>query len=133
MRNTNKSKIYVDALAEVRKSSNFIRLAKNADVRIRLAAEVYNSRKEKGLSQTALAKRIDSTQKVVSKIESGDTNIGIELLNRIIEELNFTSVNLSKIFNCCCAINFNYNSVTQSSDEVVEMHHSFLKTSYINY
>src|SRR3989344_8144579 len=89
-----------DPMGEARKSEKFRQYSENVMPRIRLATEVYNSRKALGLSQQALAKEINSTQKVISKVENGDMNLGIELLNRFVEKLNFNSDTLARVFNC---------------------------------
>ncbi len=90
----------IDPISEARKSEKFQQYSEDVMPRIRLATEVYNSRNILGLSQQALAKEIDSTQKVVSKVENGDMNLGIELLNRFVGKLHFTSDHLARVFNC---------------------------------
>jgi transcriptional regulator with XRE-family HTH domain len=110
MKSINKKRTPINVLAEARRSVDFRMFSNDAGVRIRLASEVFNSRKEKDLSQSELAKIIHSTQKVVSKIESGDTNIGIELLNRIVKELNFNSESLCRVFDCCLVVNWNFRT-----------------------
>jgi transcriptional regulator with XRE-family HTH domain len=90
----------IDPIAEAIKSKKFQQYSKDIMPRMRLAVEVYNSRDALGLSQQALAKEISSTQKVVSKVENGDMNLGIELLNRFVEKLNFNSDTLARVFNC---------------------------------
>ena len=89
-----------DPIEEARKSEKFRQYSENVMPRIRLATEVYNSRKALGLSQQALAKEMNSTQKVVSKVENGDMNLGIELLNRFADKLHFNSDHLARVFNC---------------------------------
>jgi len=90
----------IDPIAEARKSKKFQQYSEDVMPRIRLAVEVYNSRNAMGLSQQTLAKEINSTQKVISKVENGDMNLGIELLNRFVGKLNFNSDNLARVFNC---------------------------------
>lgn len=90
----------IDAIAEARKSKKFQQYSKDAIPRIRFAVEVYNARTSMELSQQALAKQVGSTQKIVSRVENGDMNIGMSLLNRFIEKLNFNADTLAKIFNC---------------------------------
>ena len=72
----------LDIMAEARKDKMFQRYSKSASLRIRLAVETFNTREAKGLSQQRLAKATFSTQKIISKIESGDVNIGIDMLDR---------------------------------------------------
>ncbi len=90
----------IDPIAEARKSEKFQQYSKDVVPRIRRAVEVYNSRNAMGFSQKILAKEISSTQKVISKVENGDMNLGIELLNRFVEKLNFNSDTLARVFNC---------------------------------
>ena len=82
----NKSK-KIDAMAKARKHPLFKRYSKEARARILLATEIYNARTRKGLSQQALAKDAQTTQKVVSKIENGQVNVGIDLILKIIQSL----------------------------------------------
>ena len=64
------------------------RYAKEARARIVLAAEIYQARTKKGLSQEALAKNIATTQKVISKVENAEVNVGIDLIFRIMRALD---------------------------------------------
>lgn len=98
MKNTNKVANF-DAIVEARKDKNYPLYLRGASLRLRLADEIYNAREIKGLSQQVLAKNIFSTQKVISRIENGEVNIGIELLDRLSEELDFNTNNLVRIFN----------------------------------
>ncbi|MDA2922726.1 helix-turn-helix transcriptional regulator [Patescibacteria group bacterium AH-259-L07] len=100
----NKKNLSKDAIAEAKKDKRYQKHSETAKVRIRLAVEVFKHREEKGLTQQVLAKTIGTTQKVVSRIENAEVNIGIDLLNRIAESLNFTSEDLAKIFNCSSTI-----------------------------
>ncbi len=98
MKNINKKNKNIDAMDEAREKKKFQEYTKDANLRIRLAVEVYNARRSLDISQQKLAKEISSTQKVVSKIENADVNIGIDLLFRISEKLNFNSSILGRIF-----------------------------------
>ncbi len=98
MKNMNKPQPTIDAIAEAKKDKGFLMRAKAAMVRVRFAAEVYKVRKERNLNQQDLAKEAGTTQRVVSNIESGDVNVGIELFVRVSEVLNFDGWNLSTIF-----------------------------------
>ena len=89
-----------DAMAEARKSKKFQEYSEDAALRLKLAIEVYKGREKIGLSQQKLAKEIGSTQKVISRIESGDVNVGIELLDRLAKRLNFNSDAFVRIFGC---------------------------------
>ena len=48
-----------------------------------VAEEIYNARMALKLSQQELAKKIGTTQKVISKIENADVNFGMDLILRI--------------------------------------------------
>jgi transcriptional regulator with XRE-family HTH domain len=99
MKNTNNIKNDIDPMVEARKGKYFERYSKETKERIRLGVEIYNTREKLGISQQELAKRSQTTQKVISKIENGDVNIGFSLLNRIASVLNFTWENWGRIFN----------------------------------
>jgi len=88
-----------DAMAEARKYKKFQELSNDVQLRLRLAVEIYKKREIMGLRQQDLARKIGSTQKVISKLENGDVNVGIGLVNRIASALNFTVDNWSKIYN----------------------------------
>jgi ribosome-binding protein aMBF1 (putative translation factor) len=78
----------IDAIAESKKHPRYEEYAKEARARIVLATEIYQARTKKGLSQQALAKNAKTTQKVISKIENGEVNVGIDLVLKIIQALN---------------------------------------------
>ena len=81
MKNTNKDKI--DSMAKARSYKKFQEYREEARGRIVLATEIYKARTKKGLSQQELAKKIHTTQKVISKIENGEVNLGIDLLYKM--------------------------------------------------
>lgn len=89
----------IDPMAEARKLKGFAKHSREAEERIRLAEEVYKKRKGLGLSQTELAKRAETTQRIISEIENADLNIGFASLNRIGRVLNFNYKNWVNIFN----------------------------------
>lgn len=95
MKNTSKN---IDVLASVKKSPRYFDLAQNAEWKIRFAVEVYNSRTEKGISQQALAKKIGSTQRVISNIENGDVDMRASMINRLALALNFSIENWSRVY-----------------------------------
>jgi ribosome-binding protein aMBF1 (putative translation factor) len=97
MKNISRKKI--DVLAKIQKSKKFQESYKDSMVKTRLAVEIYNARKQMEWSQQKLAKKINSTQKVISKLENADVNVGIELLRKIFDEFNFNSDTLARIFN----------------------------------
>ncbi len=97
MKNINNKKINSDPIAEARKGKYFEQYSKEAKERIKLGVEIYNTREVLGMSQQELAEKAYTTQKVVSRIENGDVNIGFALLNRIASVLNFNYENWSNI------------------------------------
>ena len=58
--------------------------------------EIRKIRKQKGLSQVKLAKKIGISQQIISRIERGDENISISTLKRITDALE-VKVNLQLV------------------------------------
>lgn len=54
-----------------------------AELTLQLAELVYNARKAAGLSQTELAKRMGTTQGVISQIEGGGQVPTVAMLDRV--------------------------------------------------
>ncbi|MEK7103000.1 MAG: helix-turn-helix transcriptional regulator [Patescibacteria group bacterium] len=106
-----------DPISEVRDNKDFQQYSRDAAIRIRLAVEIHSTREAQGLSQQELAKEIHTTQRVISNIENGDINIGLDLLNRLVTQLNFSADQLSTVF----GITFDspYTTKTQSSGSSV--------------
>lgn len=52
-------------------------------VRIQIAQQVLERRKALHLTQKQLAERIQSGQKVISRIERADVSVGVDLLQRV--------------------------------------------------
>ncbi len=84
MKNINKN---LDPMGKARAHKLFQKYSEEARGRIVLATEIYKARTKKGISQQELAKQIQTTQKVVSKIENGEVNLGIDLLYKITNHL----------------------------------------------
>ena len=97
MKTISKKKINIDPMAEAKKGKYFKRYSKEAKERILLAVEIYNAREALGISQQELAKKAETTQKVISKIENGDVNMGYSLLNRIADVLCFNCESWSRV------------------------------------
>lgn len=97
MKNIHK-KINTDPIAEARKGKYFEQYSKEAKERIKLGVEIYNKRKKMNINQQELAKKAQTTQKIISRVENGDVNIGFSLLNRIGNVLEFNHENWSNIF-----------------------------------
>jgi len=77
----------IDAMIKARKHLLFKEYSKEARAKILLATEIYEARTKRGLSQQKLAKNAETTQKVISKIENGQVNVGIDLILKIIRVL----------------------------------------------
>jgi len=60
----------------------------NNELRYRVIKQLIKLRNTYNLSQTELAKKIGTTQAVISRIENGTTNIGIDFLDRIAKAFN---------------------------------------------
>lgn len=97
MKNMNK-KNSLDPLKEIKKYPKFKKFSDKYEVRIKLAEEIYETRNAMGLNQQELAKMAETTQKVISKIENSDVNVGIDLLQRIAKNLDFTIKNWVNVF-----------------------------------
>ncbi|MCF7820735.1 MAG: helix-turn-helix domain-containing protein [Candidatus Pacebacteria bacterium] len=96
MKNINKQ-LNQDPIAEARKGQYFQDFSQEAKERISLGVEIYKQRKVLQISQKELAKRAKTTQKVVSRIENGDVNLGFALLSKIARVLDFDYKNWSRV------------------------------------
>jgi len=77
-----------DRIAQIIKSKKFKDYEEEAERLIKLGIELYEARVAKNLSQQKLAKSARTTQKIISKIENGEINVGFNLLSRLCENLN---------------------------------------------
>lgn len=108
------------ALEKIKENKNYPFYQQNAELRIRLAEKVWQRRKELGLSQKDLARKVRATQSIISEIESADYNPGLELLGRIVQALNLDSQDLGEVFNipsAFAALNFEVGSETDSEHQ----------------
>lgn len=111
MKHTNKpTQTSSDPIAEARKDKRFFWYSKEARVAVRLAAEVYEKRKQRGWTQARLAAEIETTQKVISNIENGDVDIGIGLLKRLVDGLSFSDNDLGVVFESCYVLSLQNNT-----------------------
>ncbi|MDO6389007.1 helix-turn-helix transcriptional regulator [Pontibacter sp. BT731] len=55
-----------------------------------LGQQIKQARKEEGLTQEELAKKVSTTKSVISEIERGKRNIGFDTLSKIAEALKRT-------------------------------------------
>ena len=60
----------------------------NMELRYTIIKQLIKLRNAYNLSQTELAKKIGTTQAVISRIENGTTNIGIDFLEKIARAFN---------------------------------------------
>ena len=70
-------------LNEQLKDEEFKKEWGNLELRYQFIQKLIALREENKISQAELAKRIGTTQSVISKIESGNVNIGIDMIQRI--------------------------------------------------
>lgn len=102
-----------DPFVELKKDKKFQEFYRGSTLRVRLAEEVYKARELSGMSQQKLAKEINTTQNIISKVENGDVNIGIELLGRIVNKLSLGSDNLARIFSSPISV-LSFPSLTEN-------------------
>ncbi|MBI4991995.1 MAG: helix-turn-helix transcriptional regulator [Candidatus Harrisonbacteria bacterium] len=55
--------------------------------RLALGYEIYSARKKRGLTQKELAKKMQTTQSEIARIESGEQNVTADKLNKIANSL----------------------------------------------
>ena len=131
MKNMNNKKINIDPIAEARKGKYFNKYSKEAKERIKLGVEIYNTRENLKISQQELAKKAETTQKVISRIENADVNVGFSLLSRIADVLGFNHENWGRIFNFNTPYKFLFvGSNTVSNTTKIEENITSLKVSY---
>ena len=84
MKNMNKQKLNnLDPMKEARSGLYFKQFSKEADERIKLGVEIYNTRVAMGISQQDLARITKTTQKMISNIESANVDVRFSTLNKI--------------------------------------------------
>ena len=133
MKNMNKQKSTLDPIAEARKSKGFSSYSKSARINVRLAGEVYTKRKSRGWSQIKLAKEIGTTQRIISNIESGDVNIGVDLLKRLVDGLNFSNDDLGNIFESCCVFSLQNTTTNVKAELDYQPQHQQIKYSTVSH
>jgi len=67
------------------------------ELRLKLADGLRARRTARGISQTALAKTIESSQSRVAKMESGDPSVSLDLLVRSLLALGTSNRELARI------------------------------------
>lgn len=85
-----KNKLYTfrDDLKKRLKDPEFLQLWKESEVEYQLARKLIQKRLKQKMSQRILAKRAKTTQAVISRIESMNTNPSISLLKRLASALD---------------------------------------------
>jgi DNA-binding XRE family transcriptional regulator len=66
------------------------------ELRLRLADSLKNRRKRRNLTQTALARLIQSSQSRVAKMETGDPSVSLDLLVRSLLALGASNRDLAR-------------------------------------
>ena len=74
---------FQDVLREDMKNPEFKKAFKEADLPIRLAIQIAEAREKAHLTQAQLARKIGTKQQAISRVESGEQNITIGLLQKI--------------------------------------------------
>lgn len=67
------------------------------EVKLALARSLEKRRRDKNLTQVQMAKRIQSSQSRVAKMESADPSVSLDLLIRTLIELDVTKSELAKM------------------------------------
>jgi predicted XRE-type DNA-binding protein len=66
------------------------------DLKLALAAGVKELREKRGLTQSALAARLGSSQSRVAKMEAGDHSVSLDLLVRSLLSIGASSAEIAK-------------------------------------
>jgi DNA-binding XRE family transcriptional regulator len=86
---------------KVGSASEFLHLSPEeeayVELKLKLSKNVQEYRKEKRLTQEALARLIQSSQSRVAKMESGDPTVSLDLLIRSLLSLGASRKNLSQM------------------------------------
>ena len=75
-------------LKEELKDHQFQQEWDNLELRYTIIKQLIKLRNSYNLSQTQLAKKIGTTQSVISRIENGSVNIGIDFLEKVAKAFN---------------------------------------------
>jgi ribosome-binding protein aMBF1 (putative translation factor) len=72
--------------------------AQYVELRLRLAEGLRRHRSARGITQTALAKALGSSQSRVAKMETGDTTVSIDLLVRSLLSMGVSRRDIGRMF-----------------------------------
>ena len=75
-------------LAQEMKNKEFKKAFEEEGRRLEIAYKIFQLRKRKKLSQKELARKLDTTQSVVARIEAGQQNFSIDTLEKIADALD---------------------------------------------
>ncbi|MBH8605908.1 helix-turn-helix domain-containing protein [Thermoactinomyces sp. CICC 10522] len=75
-------------LAEQLKDPEFKKVWEAGEKEFQLRARLIELRKKRGLTQRDLARKLNTKQSVISRIENGEQNISLAYLNKIADALN---------------------------------------------
>ena len=82
-------------------AQEFLRLsaeeAAYVDLKVRLATALRDRRRRRNLTQADLAKRLQSSQSRIAKMEAGDPSVSVDLLIRSLLTLGASRQELSRI------------------------------------
>ena len=76
---------------------DFARAWKGSELEYNISRNIIKKRVERGWSQSELAKRMSTTQSVISRIESGDSNMTIKTLASVAAAFGIDISELVKI------------------------------------
>jgi len=79
---------FQELLKEELKDHQFQQEWDNLELRYAIIKQLVKLRNSYNLSQTQLAKKIGTTQSVISRIENGSVNIGIDFLEKVAKAFN---------------------------------------------
>jgi len=75
---------------EMLKDSEFKRLYEESQPELEIAKAIIRARIKNKITQKELAKKMNTTQSVISRVEQGNTSPSISLLKRLAAALNVT-------------------------------------------
>jgi len=85
---------------KVGNAADFLDLSKEevayVELKLKLATQLKNARLKNRLTQKDFAKRIDSSQSRVAKMETGDRSVSIDLLVKSLFALGITNKDIGK-------------------------------------
>jgi len=100
--NTSKRKRVEAAGWSVGSAQEFLGLSEEeaafVELKLRLSENLRQRRQNRNLSQTALAKKIRSSQSRVAKMEAGDPSVTLDLLIRALLATGATRNDLAQVF-----------------------------------